>query len=177
VHRDLKPKTPVKIPSLGEFEAEYFGNWLYQLVHGLTQISKMQKSLVIARTINLPENEIKFILSRLELMGLVNYEKGLWKSQQNSMHLAKESPFIRNLHSTWKTKILSDLQLRARLEGTHFSGILAISEEDYQKIRELLVKSLNNIRKIAEASESENIFLLSIDCYKMDEERSGSQLP
>lgn len=166
LHRDLQPRDQKPLSSLGNFEAEYFSHWLYQMIHGMTQITRWQKSIAIAKALNLAEMEIKFILARLEVMGLVKQEKGQWKCLQDSMHLAKDSPFIRSLHSTWKTKILSDFQSSSNIEGTHFSGILAVSESDYQKIREQLVKFLNNLRKTAENSEPQNVYLLSIDCYQ-----------
>lgn len=167
-HRDLRPKRPHPNPQFGIFEAEYFGSWIYQTVHGLTQIPKMQTLAMLINTLNISAEEIKFVLSRLELMGLVKNEKNLWKSTQNSMHLPKDSPFIRTLHSTWKTKILADLQARTNLEGTHFSGILTITEKDYEKVRDVLVKTLGSIRQVVELSESENLYILSLDCYKME---------
>jgi uncharacterized protein (TIGR02147 family) len=166
--RDLRPKLTTERPSLGAFEVEYFSNWIYQTVHGLTQIPKFQTVQTLSKFLNLNSEELKFILSRLALMNLVTNEKNLWKCTKNSLHLPKDSPFIRNLHSTWKTKIITDLQSQLKKEGTQFSGIIAVSEKDYQKIRDLLVKTLESIRNITETSVAENLYLLSLDCYKFE---------
>lgn len=165
--RDLKPQKNQPEMQIGSFEAEYFGNWAYQAIHALTQIPRCQSSTAIAKAVKLPNEEVNEILKRLEVMGLVKYEKSSWQSTLDSLHLSKESPFIRYLHSTWKAKLLSDIQNGAVTEGTRFSGLITVSEKDYQRIRGILVGAITSIRKTVEASSSEEAYVLSIDCYKM----------
>ncbi len=169
LRRDLKPKNQdkKKVGNLELFESEYFGNWLYQAVHSLIMIPRFQSVTNISRALERTIEEVSAVLVRLELMGLVKKEKSNWKSTLNSLHLAKESPFIRNLHVSWKTKILTDLHRAAVLEGTHYSGIITVTEKDYQKVREILAKAISDIRKVVESSDAENPYVLSLDCFQM----------
>lgn len=68
---------------------------------------------------------------------------------------------------SWKSKLLSDLQNTLEMEGTRYTGVITVSDKDYQKIRDILVKALGEIRQTVENSVPEGAHLLSIDCYKM----------
>ncbi len=74
---------------------------------------------------------------------------------------------IRLLHLAWKGKILADLQTADPNAGTHYSGIITISEKDYKIVREILVETLGKIRKLVEVSPSEKACVLSLDCYQL----------
>lgn len=166
--RDLKPRASTDRHPLGSFEAEYFGNWLYQAVHAMTQIRRLQTTAAIAKTLGLPSDEIKSVLQRLELMSLVRKtQKSAWQSTLSSLHLPKESRFIRSLHLTWKTKTLADLQNKSAVSGTRYSGLITVSEKDFQKVRDVLVDTITSIRKIAESSNAEDAYVLALDCYKI----------
>jgi len=165
--RDLKPKAPVKEITIDGFEGEYFSNWTYQAIHALTQIESFQTVGAMAKVLNLSSSEITSILNRLKMMNLVTTERTKWCSRVDSLHLAKDSPYIRPLRITWKTKLLADLQNKLEMEGTRYTGVITISDKDYQKVRDILVRALSDIRQTVEKSAPENAHILSIDCYKM----------
>ena len=165
--RDISPKQEASDKLLNVYESEYFGNWFYQAIHASTQITSSQTIPTIARSLNLQTKEVKAVMARLQIMGLVTNEKTLWKSTQNSLHLSKDSHFVRYLHATWKAKLLSDLQSKSVIEGTRYSGLITVTEKDYQKVRDVLVNSIGQIRKIVENSNSEGAYILSLDCYKL----------
>ena len=165
--KDLKAQVSPSQDLSAIFEAEYFGNWLYQTAHALLQIKKFQSPEALVAILGGDLKEIKSILNRLKVMGLVTQEGSAWKSTQASLHLSKDSPFIRSLHSTWKTKILSDLQTRVAPQGTRYSGIITINEKDFQKVRDILIRAIGDIRKVVVETEPENAYVLSMDCYEM----------
>jgi uncharacterized protein (TIGR02147 family) len=161
---DLKTKLRTDADAVSQYEVEYFGNWMYQAVHALTQI-KLQSAASLSKTLMLPVGEIDNILNRLEEMNLVKQEKSTWVSKKNFIHLPKTARTIRLLHASWRTKTLADLQSKSIDEGTHYSGVITATESDFHKARALLVDALGKIRKIVEFSESERGYVLAIDCY------------
>ncbi len=165
--RDLKPKASQENYTLGSFESEYFGNWVYQAVHACTQIEKLQTANAISNELSLAVSETSAVMNRLEVMGLIKADRGQWHSTQHSLHLSKDSPYIRYMRMTWKAKQLSDLQNSSHVEGTRYNGVITVAEEDYQAVRAVLVKALSEIRIIVMASKPENVYLLSMDCYKI----------
>ncbi|MNJ98487.1 hypothetical protein D3C87_162530 [compost metagenome] len=165
--RDLKPKTQANLGHPGgPTEAEYFGNWVYQVIHAMTQIDRFQSVQAISKDLNRSEEEVLAILTRLQEMNLVKREKTLWKSTVHSLHLPKGSYFIRYLHATWKTKLLADLQSGQPIDGTRYSGLITVTEKDYQKVRDVLTRAIIDIRNIVESSSPENVYVLSVDFYK-----------
>lgn len=165
--RDLKSKVQPKEDLSGAFEAEYFGNWIYQAAHALTQVDRYQSAAALSKVLGRSIEEIGSILLRLQTMDLVKQHGTSWESTLTSLHLSKDSPFIRALHTGWKTKLLTDLQTATMLEGTHYSGVITVTSKDYERVRDVLVKSIADIRKVVEGSTSENAYVLSLDCYKM----------
>ncbi len=166
-HRDLRPKLQSIENSLAAFEGEYFGNWTYQATHALTQIERYQTTHAISRVLGLSSDEVTAILGRLKIMNLVTSERMKWRSLKDSLHLPKDSPYLRPLRISWKAKLLSDLQSKLEMEGTRYTGVVTVSEKDYQKIRDILVRALGDIRQTVEKSVPEEAHVLSIDCYKM----------
>jgi uncharacterized protein (TIGR02147 family) len=164
---DLKKKLRAVEPRLADFELEYFGNWMYQTIHAFTQIPRLQSANPISKVLDIPVEEVEWILNRLQKMGLVKNERNYWKSTRDSLHLPKKSRFIRQLRLTWQQKLLSDLQGGDASEGTRFSGLITVSEKDYQKVRDLIVEALGQIRSIVSTSNPQKVCILSLDCHKI----------
>lgn len=165
--RDLKPDLQSTSHILDSNEGEYFGNWTYQAVHALTQIHSCQTASAIAKALGLTVTEVNAILERLKGMNLVVIERSKWRSRKDSLHLAKDSPHIRSFRITWKAKLLADLHNEKDMEGTRYSGIITVSNKDYQRVRDVLVHALSQIRLIVAKSPPEGARLLSIDCYNL----------
>lgn len=163
---DIKKRLKSKELELSQKEVTYFNNWIYQAVHAATQIDG-QSSASISKFLKVPEDEVKSVLAHLESMALVQKEKSTWASTNNFLHLSKDSSLIRQLHLTWKTKILADLQSGQPFEGAHYSGAITLSESDYRKVREMLIESLSRIRSVTQKSTSEKVCILSMDCYEL----------
>lgn len=163
---DIERRLDAKGVELFQKEITYFGNWTYQAVHAVTQMPG-QNIASISKLLKVPEEEVQTVLSFLENMGLVQKEKSCWVSTNNFLHLSKDSNLIKQLHLTWKTKLLADLQSGRPIEGTHYSGTITISEADYRNVREVLIESLGKIRTITKKSSSEKVCILSMDCYEL----------
>jgi Domain of unknown function (DUF4423) len=166
--RDLKPKAALRDARSEGFEGEYFANWSYQAIHALTQIERYKTPTAIAEALQFSTVEVIAILNRLQAMSLVDSEKNKWTSLKDSLHLEKGSPHIRALRATWKAKILADLYNNKFMDGTRYAGIITVSDQDYQKVRDILIEALRKIRQLVEKSKPEAAHILSIDCYKMD---------
>jgi plasmid maintenance system antidote protein VapI len=164
--RDLKPETGGTQKLGSPLEAEYFGNWMYQFIHAMIQIPGFQNPSSISKELSRPHSEIIAVLKRLKELGLARNSGSLWTSTLTSIHLPKTSEYSRYLHTTWKAKILSDLHSQTRLSGTHFSGVITGTEKDFQRVREILAGALKDIRKAVEPSPAENLYVLSMDCYR-----------
>lgn len=162
--QDLKNVLSSRSPGLLNHELEYFGDWLYQAIHCYTQLPG-QTAVSIARNLSIPVKEAAAILLRLKEMELVTKEKSNWKSTKSFLHLPKSSRHVQALHLTWKTKLLCELQSKASLTSTHYSGALTIAKRDHTKVKEVLLRALKEIKEIAETSASEECHGLSIDFY------------
>lgn len=165
--RDLRPQQQNLELLPSNYEAEYFGNWVYQVIHALTQLPAAHTPAQISKAIGLNAQDVTIILQRLENMRLVKKGKSGWQSTIDSLHLPKDSHLIRSLHTSWKVKILSDIQHNPKIDGTRYSGVITVSEKDSNTVRDILVEALSRIRKIVANSKAENAYTLSIDFYKL----------
>ncbi|MBK8202700.1 MAG: DUF4423 domain-containing protein [Bdellovibrionales bacterium] len=131
--RDLRPKKQAKEIRSGAFESEYFGNWIYQAVHALTQIPRLQSASTLAKTLAISVEEVKSILIRLETMGLVKNEKSVWKSTLDSLHLSKDSPLFVTCTPPGKQNCLRICNEIQKIEGTRYSGLITVTEKIIRK--------------------------------------------
>ncbi len=163
---DLSPRDRALKGGLeSQYEAEYFGDHRYQLLHALCLLGKDLKTSELIKLTSLSEVDLDYILSRLELMNLVKLEKKIWKGTENFLHLSKASPAIHKLHETWLSRVISDLN-KIHDQNTRYSGLVLLSEEDIVLVREEIVKLINRVREIATKSKGGKISILSIHHYQ-----------
>lgn len=148
-------------------EQEYFGNWLFQAVHALTQIPSHRSEENIAKTLKITKEQTVNILEHLKRYGLVKQSDSRWKSIKDTLHLGKDSPTIKNFHTNWRVKTASDIMLDPSLRGLHFSSLVTLSRETAMKIERLILDCLEEARKQTLKSKSECLYALIADFYPL----------
>lgn len=145
----------------------YFSSWVLQSVHALTQLSSLKKSSSIALALGLPEDRVDDALTTLRDFGLVELVGDSWKSTKDSLHLGKDSPFVRLLHSAWREKALSTLAMGSPRGAVHYSGVMTMSAQTAVRVRERLLGTLEDCRNDVLASPSKEAHAIALDFYRM----------
>ncbi|MCX6124417.1 MAG: DUF4423 domain-containing protein [Proteobacteria bacterium] len=134
----------------------YYSSWVVAATHVCTDVPLLQEPHQIAQYLQIPVDLVLSTLIKLESMGLVIRSGPRWIHSGNQSHVNKTSPLFRShLQNCWNQAML-DCQL-VETGGTHFAGLYAVSDAAYQAMKQVLVADLQQINRIASASESQRI--------------------
>ena len=148
-------------------ELMYYRSWGPQAIHMLCQIPGYNTAVKIAATLKLDESEVETALSQMESMGLLTSRNGNYRCVRESIHLPKESPSVARFHSNWRIKAISQLNEFEPIPCTHYSAVVALSAKSAEKIRRIILKHLEESRRLIENSESEEVWVHIIDFFPL----------
>lgn len=154
--------------TLSESEkAIFYADSVYSEVHLLTTIKEMNSLDAIAKRIKKDPDYVEEILEFLIGTGLVKVgPKGL-ETGSTQTHVDAQSPHVLHHHRNWRLKALQKQSTRAP-NDLFYTGQMTLSNQDFERCKEILRQSLEKIYKIIEPSPSENLFCLNFDFFEVD---------
>ena len=148
-----------------EEQAFYYSSWIPTAIHVCTDIPLLQTIDSLSHYLQLPRTVVEKTLLKLAEMGLVTREEnGKWKHSGKQSHVERHSPYFLLHHQNWQQQALSAI-LEPSQSGLHFSGIYAISESDFERLKEFLLSQLADLNKNASASTSERLVCFNCDWF------------
>ncbi len=145
---------------------KYYSHWYYSAIHIVTSIKQFQTKSNIAQKFNLTEELATDVLEFLEEKKFIEKNALNYKIGKTRIHLESESPMIFKHHTNWRIEAIKSLE-RKHAENLHYSSVLAMSKEDYTKIKDILLKALEEIEPILTPSPEEEIYSMNIDFFQL----------
>jgi len=152
------------LPS-AEAQALYYSSWHWGAIHMLVGIPQMQMPKAIAKQLNLPIDHVMEILRGLKSMGLITMENDRWISTGSNLHVPKDSPLNGVNHQNWRSIAVQDSQ-NINSEGIHYTSAFTVSKQDYEKLKTMLLKFIDNQRSIIGPSACEELVCFTCDLFK-----------
>lgn len=149
-----------------KFKHEYYSTWIYGAVHVALSIPHFQNPKTIAERFHLPIQKVKDVIEFLETAGLVEIKKDTYVLTKNRIHLDGQSIFIQRHHINWRSQSLQSVE-KAFEDDLHYSNVIAISKNDFPKIKEIFVTAIEEARKIIKPSAEEEIYAMTLDFFKL----------
>ena len=149
-----------------EDHAEYYSQWYYAAVHVIVSINKYQTKAKIKERLKLDQSSLNKVLSFLQKKQLIFEEKGVYKIGARRIHLSKDSPMIPKHHTNWRIESLKALE-RGEVNNLHYSSVITLSKSDAEKIKEVLLSSIERIEPILTLSPEEDIYSMNLDFFKL----------
>jgi len=165
--KDLSRRHPSSQIHNSNFEMLYYSDWIYVAIHMLITVPEYQSALNIAKRLNITESEAKNYLAKLSEMGLA-YRDNLdhWHYTGGSIHLPKTSPMSSVNHNSWRERAIYDSRLPTK-ESIHYTVTQSVSKNDYEKIKNLIIETIDRYKLIAEPSAPEEVICLCLDVFKI----------
>ncbi len=149
-----------------EDQMEYYSHWYYSAIHVIVSIADFQSVSQISERLNLDILTVKKSINFLVQKKLIIEKDGNYIIGPARIHLSSDSPMISKHHTNWKINALKSLD-KINNENMHYSSVVTLSNEDFLKIKEILLKSIENIEPILRESKEEDIFSMSLDFYRV----------
>lgn len=160
----IQERIQVKQGLSSEDQMTYYSSWIHSAVHILSAIPRFQRASAMAEVLQLPPAAVKQSLEFLEGVGLVHREGEAYRIGAARIHLGRGSPMIGRHHANWRMRALHSLD-RADPSDLHYSTVVAISRADRERIREEILRFLERIEPIVQASPEEGCFSLTLDWF------------
>ncbi len=144
--------------------AIYYGQWSYTAIHMLLSITKYQSKSEVSKKLGLSLKEVTTVLEFLTKKNLVVEENGFYKTGPTRIHLNKSSPMILSHHANWRIEALKSLS-NVQAEDLHYSSVLTMSKRDAKRIRDILLKAIEDVDIILGPSADEEIYAMNMDLF------------
>ncbi|MAF78221.1 MAG: hypothetical protein CME60_08660 [Halobacteriovoraceae bacterium] len=168
---NLKERLNIK-DSLDETNQHiYYSAWYYAAVHILLSIEHYQTPLSISQYLRLPLVQIQDVLHFLERTGLAHESEGRFKIGLTRIHLSKDSVQIRRHHTNWRNQAIQSID-RNHESDLHYSSVLSMSYKDVPRVKEILIKAIEDAREIIKISPEEKLQVITIDFFGINESDS-----
>ena len=166
-NESIPERTDRKKFSIEAHAASYFSSWIWTAIHFLTSIPGYQNSDEIADRLGLKKETVLNYLEELAKQDFVERtSQGKWRYRSGEFHAPKDSPLTLLHHQNWRGRALIDAQ-DFNKESLHFTGVLTLSKEDFEKIKELLLDSLSRVSQISGPSDPQECVALTLDFFKV----------
>lgn len=152
--------------SIDNLQAQYFSSWIYSALHFLTTIPAYQNLDMMSARLGLKKETLLIYLKQLEAQGLIYNKSNQWIFQAGEFHIPKNSPLVVFHHQNWRARAIQDSQ-DFESSHVHFTGILTLSLEDYEKLKELILDFIAQANEIATPSEAEEAVALTCDLFRI----------
>jgi uncharacterized protein (TIGR02147 family) len=152
--------------SEGKEELLYYSNWYWSAIHVIASIQKYKTAEGISQRLRLPLGLVESCLNSLNKMGFLKKVNGRWEVTQKNLHLPRESPLIGIHHVNWRQQ--SGVRAGQNDKSAfHYSVVHALSFEDYEKLKSMLLDFVEKTKKIVGPSTEEEIIYLGFDCFQL----------
>src|SRR5262249_15621803 len=143
-----------------EAQMRYYSAWYYAAIHVATSIPEYQTREALADGLGLAIALVSECLEFLVEQGLVRHERGRFQIGPVRMHLGTDSPMISRLHANWRLQALQSLErpLSRETSNLHYSTVLTISHDDAKRVRETLLRAIDETERIFRPSPEEVVY-------------------
>jgi uncharacterized protein (TIGR02147 family) len=160
----LKNRLEFKKTLSREDQATFYSSWQYGAVHVLVSVPGCHSEQGIADYLGLPLQRVSEILQFLLSVGLVARKGNHYEIGTSHIHLESDSPMISKHHTNWRMRAVQSLD-QPRPEELHYSSVITASREDSSKIREILVRAIEEVRAVVRKSGNEEGYCYSLDFF------------
>jgi uncharacterized protein (TIGR02147 family) len=149
-----------------ESRAFYYSSWLISAIHMAITIPDLQTVKSLSRHFRSEENEISKILEQLYKFGLAAKKGSAWVTTNKMIHLPRNSVFTSMNHLNWRNQALIDSQQHKK-DSIHYTSITSLSKSDFYEIQQLVLKFIDQKRKIITPSKEEVLGCFTCDWFEV----------
>lgn len=144
--------------------ANYYASWHLAAIHMLCCIPSYSHVTEIARRLGLPFEVVESGLAFLQRTGLVRRRGDKWSATEKNLHLPKSSPYGTANHLNWRLRAIHTLQ-KQEDGALHYTAVHALSRTDRDRIRAILLETIEKSREIVSQSPEEELVCFTCDIF------------
>lgn len=147
--------------------AIFYSTWYHSALRLMTSIDQFQTVDAMAEHLDLPKNLVNQVIQFLISVGLcVRKPNGKITMGPSRTHIPADSPLVTRHHTNWRLKAIERFGKLSHDELI-FTSPLTISTKDAPKVKEILLRAVEEISKIVENTDAQQLSCLNIDWFKV----------
>ena len=147
-------------------EAMFYSSWHYGALHVATTLPNCRTELGMSEHFGIPLQRVNEVVQCLERTGLLVRDRRGLQIGPTEIFIGSGSPLISKFHTNWRMQAIQSLD-RYSERDLHYSSVLTASFEDIARIREMMVKLIEQIRQIIRDSKDEGCFSYGFDLFEL----------
>lgn len=148
-------------------QVEYYSTWQYAAIHMAICLEQYSVLDEISKRFLIPKIKVRKIVNFLLNTGLIKKNKEKYEIGPSQIHLSHDSELILRHHVNWRIESIKNLD-KSTLNDLHYSSIASISKKDIPKVREILVKAIEEVRSIIKISNDDSVICYQMDLFQLD---------
>ncbi len=145
--------------------AEFYSSALYSGVRNLCAIPGRNSVDELADRLKVPRTVIQRVLEFLLEYGLVVRGAAGYEIGPRRSHIPATSPFVQKHHQNWRLEAFQKMRQK-NSEDLFFTFPMSLSQKDSEKIRGMLLHTIEEIHKVVGPSPSECVRCLNLDYFE-----------
>lgn len=143
-------------------QARFYSYWHYSAIRLIVSLEGCKDTHSIAKALRLPHSKVQAAVSFLLSVGLCVEKNGQLDFGPAETFVGRESPHYLRHITNWRLKAIEHFDSLSN-EDLALTYPVMVSEKDFLRVREILVKALSEIRELAGPSKSEVFACLNVD--------------
>jgi len=151
---------------LGEEERRvFYSSWIYSAIHLWTTTNPEGVTVdEIANRLGVARARVQTTTAFLAEVGLIVSHGSRWRVGVESTFLEHGSPHLPPHHRNWRLRAIEKAETITK-EELMYTAQVTLSREDFEKIRALLVETIDRSAKIVLPSPAEDLACLHVDWF------------
>lgn len=149
-----------------EDQTVFYSSWHYGAFHVAVSLPGCETENGLSEWFGLPLKRVNEIVQFLERTGLITREEGKLKIGSSQIFVGSDSPLISKFHTNWRMKAIESFDHYTEKE-LHYSSVITVSQSDVKRIREMMVKTIEEIRAVIRESKDETCFSYALDLFEV----------
>ena len=145
-------------------QAKYYSSWHFAAIHVAASLQNIRTREGIAKALSLPLPTVAAGLEFLVQIGILRQHGNHFQQGEVRLHLGTDSPFVNKHHTNWRIKAIQSLDNKNDTD-MHYSGVITCSHQDIEKIREVMLSAIQEIKALIRESQDETLFVYSLDLF------------
>jgi uncharacterized protein (TIGR02147 family) len=164
---NLKERLGVQESISSEHKAQFYSSWIYVAVHIALTIDTLKTKAALANYFGLSQTRCSEILEYMKEMSLVENYGEHYSVTAKRIHLGNDSPMLLKHHINWRLQAIQSIEKLNAQTDLHYSSVVSLSTSDVQKIKSILIKTIDDTKKIIHASEEEELHSFCLDFFRV----------
>lgn len=144
----------------------YYSDWYYCAIHMLLRCRGDISVSEVAQIFGLSIKKVHECIEFLENAGIIVRGKKGFAVQDVRIHLEANSTWINAHHKNWRNRAILALD-SVKEKDLHYSLITSISEPVASKIREKILKMIEENEPLISSAKDEVVYSLNLDFFKL----------